>query len=775
MPTNKGRKDLSDQRNVALPIAVSGPQSRPLPHAEAVVVTGVHRSGTRAVAELLNANGVGGCASDAQIPDLNQRMLRELGAEWWAPPAIDSVDVAADDVIPSARQFWEALAATLGDGPALLQDPLFSLLLPVWRRVLGPAALYVVCVRDPVSISRSLLAHDELELPVGAALWEAYTIACLRGLTGLRAVFVDVDSLAEHPEVRVRLVEEVRAAAALGEEHEFVDTVGPRLLTARSVAQEHEEHLTAAQLLLYRSLERLPQDAVAVGGLQHLRVPSATLRILDRHCRSVRQQNQVTIELEQLERKLDDAKAELTRQCEETSVLQSELQQRHEEIEKMRSELTQLAQVGPDARLDNDLLLAREQATAMQERMANLDEAARRLADELRARRADVDRLSPLESEVVALRVELESGRHEMSARRCEAEERATEVERLQALLLDAQQSLSIERARVADPPTEALANLQAQLVEAHSRVVLAAAETARVHSMYAQAFDSRSWRWTRLLRRDGRGETAHRRNVGVGDAESALPSGPATPRIAVVVHVFYPELWPALALQLSNLHEQPFDLFVSVTRGHADYLVKEILGAFPRAVVRAVENRGRDIAPLFLFLNEGLLEGYSAILKLHTKRSRHRADGDAWRASLLHGLLPSPHAARRFAQLVATREDVGCILPDGNVRRADAIGSNETRVAELLGRLGVPWDLASFEFPSGSMYWLSGSIVQRLGQLRLDLFTDFEEESGQIDGTTAHAVERVLGPLMQQQGRRILSSEEVLSDVEVAGMDASA
>ena len=42
-----------------------------------------------------------------------------------------------------------------------------------------------------------------------------------------------------------------------------------------------------------------------------------------------------------------------------------------------------------------------------------------------------------------------------------------------------------------------------------------------------------------------------------------------------------------------------------------------------------------------------GAFDGYDAMLKVHTKRSPHRIDGDAWRVRLLDGVLGSPDERR--------------------------------------------------------------------------------------------------------------------------------
>jgi lipopolysaccharide biosynthesis protein len=52
-------------------------------------------------------------------------------------------------------------------------------------------------------------------------------------------------------------------------------------------------------------------------------------------------------------------------------------------------------------------------------------------------------------------------------------------------------------------------------------------------------------------------------------------------------------------------------------------------------------------------------------------------------------------------------------------------------------------------------MYWIRGFVLQGLRSLALTA-DDFAEEAGQIDGTTAHAVERLVGILSKEAGLRL-------------------
>lgn len=86
--------------------------------------------------------------------------------------------------------------------------------------------------------------------------------------------------------------------------------------------------------------------------------------------------------------------------------------------------------------------------------------------------------------------------------------------------------------------------------------------------------------------------------------------------------------------------------------------------------------------------------------------------------------------------------------------------GSNLDLARELAFRLGWP-DSAlpedgALRFPVGSMFWARVAAIRPL--LDLALTPDhFPPEAGQVDGTLAHAIERMLGVVCQAGGYHLL------------------
>jgi lipopolysaccharide biosynthesis protein len=232
--------------------------------------------------------------------------------------------------------------------------------------------------------------------------------------------------------------------------------------------------------------------------------------------------------------------------------------------------------------------------------------------------------------------------------------------------------------------------------------------------------------------------------------------------RVLVVAHVYYPELWGDIADRLVRIPE-PFDLVVTLVPGRGEVIEREIVAHVPHAQVLYVPNRGRDIAPLLDLAGRGVLDGYDAVLKVHTKRSPHRLDGDAWRLALLDGVLESPEHVGRILELLRADPDTGLVVPAGHVGGPSVWGGDLPVAESLAARLPMSFDPDSLRFPAGSMYWARPWLLRRLLDLGLTE-DDFVVEAGHTDGTLAHALERFVGVMAQGAGLDVVETSGVAS-----------
>ena len=234
------------------------------------------------------------------------------------------------------------------------------------------------------------------------------------------------------------------------------------------------------------------------------------------------------------------------------------------------------------------------------------------------------------------------------------------------------------------------------------------------------------------------------------------------TARVAIVMHVYYPDLWPEFAQTLRDV-KIPYDLYVTLTwRGdETEGLATEIRAAFPAARVVPVENRGRDILPFLTLVNSGLLDDYAAVCKIHTKKSPHREDGDHWRRHLIGGVLPDENLPAMLDAFIAD-DSAAFWVADGQFYDDTRWwGSNFEVTAALLRRVEIEIGRDRLSFPAGSIYWIKPLMVGMLKAMRLGT-PQFDTELAQVDGTLAHGMERAMGFLAVEAGQRVLQTAEL-------------
>ena len=232
-----------------------------------------------------------------------------------------------------------------------------------------------------------------------------------------------------------------------------------------------------------------------------------------------------------------------------------------------------------------------------------------------------------------------------------------------------------------------------------------------------------------------------------------------------VIVHVFYPQLWPELAASIRNV-DGDRDLIVTYGEESA---VAEARRDFPGARFLKCENRGYDIWPFVAALKATDLSAYDVVVKLHTKRdvvSDIRYDfnnavynGSAWRNFLL-GFVRTPEAWRRTRALLA-KPDVGMVAELHVVFRRRDVPVSRTKesfdaAATFLG-LDPRAVRRSGQYVAGTMFAAKPAALRPL--LAKELTAEsFDPPAGHMTETFAHVVERALGLSVSAAGLKIVA-----------------
>ncbi len=183
-------------------------------HRRAVLVAGVHRSGTSAATRLLNLAGldlprtmmpandanVRGYFESRPIYEAHEALFREAGTTWDDLSPFPPSDWRSQ---PWAEEWIDRLAALVDsefeDSPFfVLKDPRICRLLPIWSVVLerlGIEVVYLLTVRNPLEVASSLKRQYGIRHHRALLLWLDHLISAERASRGRRRYFLGYDEL----------------------------------------------------------------------------------------------------------------------------------------------------------------------------------------------------------------------------------------------------------------------------------------------------------------------------------------------------------------------------------------------------------------------------------------------------------------------------------------------------------------------------------------------------------------------------------------------------
>jgi lipopolysaccharide biosynthesis protein len=230
--------------------------------------------------------------------------------------------------------------------------------------------------------------------------------------------------------------------------------------------------------------------------------------------------------------------------------------------------------------------------------------------------------------------------------------------------------------------------------------------------------------------------------------------------KLAVAVHLYYVEMWPYIMKQLENI-PVPYDLFVTLNKRDAGF-TPQTSGNIDQVHCYVMPNRGRDVLPFLYVARRIQVSGYEYILKLHSKKSKHREDGSTWFSDVLTSLTPDPDTITAiFKHLDDNAGMVGPLNHAVSLKRH--MGSNKEILKHFITKIydeNTAMKVTEkspelYPYFGGTMFWARVDAFSGILGLYL-MPDDFQSEHGQIDGTAAHAIERLFGAMVKLDGKKL-------------------
>jgi hypothetical protein len=270
----------------------------------AVIVLGMHRSGTSATSRVLNRMGswLGSETSvtrrfeHAAVQDTNEEILRSFGGRWHTPPQLDdgwTADTRLQALDAPARA---ALADLQGHPVFSWKDPRTCFTLPWWERHLHAQPVVVYVYRHPAEVAASLGTRNDFGPAHALMMWETYNVSALRAAAGHRVITMPYSQLVDAPADTAAVLHEALTAWGLPL------TAGPES-AVEEVTAERRHHeaapeldpavATPSQIRLWSRMQDLPRVADAFVPPTIEPMHAATRELLDGRRFELRQQDEL--------------------------------------------------------------------------------------------------------------------------------------------------------------------------------------------------------------------------------------------------------------------------------------------------------------------------------------------------------------------------------------------------------------------------------------------------------------------------------------------------
>lgn len=253
----------------------------------ALLILGMHRSGTSALSGLLESGGVNlgkrllgpqsgvndrGFFENANVVKINEDALDEVSSQWDQPHAIGPALATLDEAKLKKRMCACIDADYAGSPIWAIKDPRCVLLEPAWSaaiRELGASLKYIAVCRHPSETADSLARRDGFSLNHALMLWMNYNLHTLEAISERDSLIITYQALIEDaPAVAARIEAELGLesfASRISEQ--FIE----KKLQRSHTLSLHDSALGQVATDLY--------DAMATGTIK----PEELLRIRERY------------------------------------------------------------------------------------------------------------------------------------------------------------------------------------------------------------------------------------------------------------------------------------------------------------------------------------------------------------------------------------------------------------------------------------------------------------------------------------------------------------
>lgn len=216
-------------------------------------------------------------------------------------------------------------------------------------------------------------------------------------------------------------------------------------------------------------------------------------------------------------------------------------------------------------------------------------------------------------------------------------------------------------------------------------------------------------------------------------------------PPTAVLVHVYYWDVWQRIATHLKRLQGR-YTLYITLDIDTPAAKLTELKKSFPDAQIRPFANKGMDILPFLHVIPELVEKGYQQVLKLHTKKGQTDF-GPVWGEALIEALIGHANYLTQMEAAFNQQPSMALAGPSAFYLSGQKLMLGNQAALDSLSQtlLQQPLPHDDWGFFAGSMFWTRPQAWQKLASWAIantaTLSGDYQQ-----DGQWVHALQRFFG-----------------------------
>lgn len=233
--------------------------------------------------------------------------------------------------------------------------------------------------------------------------------------------------------------------------------------------------------------------------------------------------------------------------------------------------------------------------------------------------------------------------------------------------------------------------------------------------------------------------------------------------KIALVMHIYFDDLME-YCLHYARSMPENADIYLTVPSEKNKEVAEKIFSVLPNKVdVMVIQNRGRDVSAL-LVATKKFIMNYDYVCFMHDKKVVQldpKSIGYGFSYKCFENLLTSKDFVKNVIDTFENNPRLGMLMPappnhgDYYFTLGMEWGSNYKITKELADKLGIKVPIEKGKepiAPLGTMFWFRPQALKMLFE-RDWKYEDFPKEPNKLDGSILHAIERIYGYVVQQQG----------------------